>query len=119
MINPFQSDGKPKVLKKKGSAHDPKQTSSSVKHGGRSVMAWTCMADSGVGSLIVIDDVTHDGSSRINSEVDKNILSANLQRHPSKLNGWNFIMQQDNDPKHTANTTQNYLGKVESFRQPS
>ena len=43
-------------------------------------MAWACMATSEVGSLIFIHDVTHDGSSRMNSEVYKNISqSANLQ----------------------------------------
>ena len=41
-------------------------------------MAWACMAASGVGSLMIIDYVTHDGSSRMNSKVYKNILSANL-----------------------------------------
>ena len=79
----LQSDGKAKVWRKKESAHDPKNTRSSVKHGGGSVMAWACMADSGVGSLIFII-VTHDGSSRMNSEVYKNILSANLLRNASK-----------------------------------
>ena len=29
-------------------AHDPKHTSSSVKHGGGSVLAWACMASSGL-----------------------------------------------------------------------
>ena len=92
--------------------------SSSVKHSGGSVMAWACMAASGVGSLIFIDDVTHDSSSRMNSEVNKNILSANIWRNASKLIGRNFIMQQDNDPKHTANTTKqlHYAEKMESFK---
>ena len=93
----------------KGSAHDPKHTSSSVKHSGGSGIAWAFMAASGVGSLIFIDDVTHDGSSRMNSEVYKNILSANLGRNASKIFGRNFIMQQDNDPKHTANTTKDFI----------
>lgn len=33
------------------------------------VMAWVCMVASGTGSLIFIDDVTHNASSRMNSEV--------------------------------------------------
>lgn len=49
------------------------------------------------------NDVTHDGSSRMNSVVYRNILSDNLQRNASKLIGRKFIMQQGNDPKHTAN----------------
>ena len=48
-------------------------------------MAWACMATSGAGSLIFIDDVSHDGSSRIV-----------------------HIIHQDNGLKHTANTT-NYF----------
>ena len=54
-----------------------------MNHGGGCVMAWACMAASGVG---FIDDVTHDSNSRMNSEI-----------------------QQDNDPKHTANTTKDCL----------
>ncbi len=32
-------------------------------------MAWAFIASSGTGSLIFINDLTHDGSSKINSEV--------------------------------------------------
>ena len=49
----------------KGTAHDPKHTTSSVKHGGGSVMAWACMAANGTGSLVFIDDVTK--ADRMNS----------------------------------------------------
>ncbi len=68
-INLYKSDGKRRVWRRKGTAHDPKHTTSSVKHGGGSVMAWACMAASGTGSLIFIDVVTADKSSRMNSEV--------------------------------------------------
>ena len=52
---------------------DPKHTSSSVKHGGGGVMARECLAATGTGTFIFIDDVTADGSCTINSEVDRNI----------------------------------------------
>ena len=71
-------------------------------------MAWACMTASEMVSLIFIGCVTHDGSSRLNSEVYKNILSANLRTNVSKRIGRNF-MQQDNDPKHTANTTKDFI----------
>ncbi len=48
----YQSDGKRRVWRRKGIAHDPKHTTSSVKHGGGSVMAWACMPASGTGSLV-------------------------------------------------------------------
>lgn len=71
-------------------------------------MAWACMATSGKDSLILINDVTHDGGSKMN-QVYKNILSANLQRNTSRLIRWNSTVQQDNDPKHTTNTTENFI----------
>ena len=87
---------RPKVWRKKGSAHDPKHTSTSVKHGG---VTWVRMAASGVGSLIFVDNVTHGGSSRINSEVYKNILSANLRKN-SAHNNWEEL-------HHAASISQN------------
>ncbi len=77
-------------------------------------MAWAFIASSGTGSLIFIDDVTHDGSSKINSEVYRNILSDNLQKDATNLIGRSFIMQQDNDPKHNAKTTK---GKSSSWQE--
>ena len=71
-----------------------------------------CMATSGVSSLIFIDDVTHEGSSRMNLEVYKNILSANLQRNAFRIIGRNCIMLQDNDPKPTVNTTKDFIREM-------
>ena len=95
--------------RKKGSYHDLKHTNSSVDQGGGNVMTWACMASSGTGSFIFIDYVTHDGSSRINSEVYSNILFANLKRDGTTLNERSLIMQEDNDPKHTAKTTKVFI----------
>ncbi len=107
-INLYQSDGKRRVWRRKGTAHDPKHTTSSVKHGGGSVMAWACMAASGTGSLVFIDDVTADKSSRMNSEVFRAILSAHIQPNASELIGRRFTVQMDNDPKHTAKATKEF-----------
>ncbi len=108
-INLYQSDGKRRVWRRKGTAHDPKHTTSSVKHGGGSVMAWACMAASGTGSLVFIDDVTADKSSRMNSEVFWAILSAHIQPNASELIGRRFTVQMDNDPKHTAKATKEFF----------
>ena len=79
-------------------------------------MAWANMAASETGSLIFIDDVTSDCSSRINSEVYRNILSAYVQENASTLIGRRFTLQQDNDPKHIANTTKEFIrGKSGRF----
>lgn len=108
-INLYQNDGKRKVWRRLGTAHDPKHTTSSVKHGGGSVMAWACMASSGTGSLVFIDDVTEDRSSRMNSKVYRDILSAQIKPNAAKLIGRHFTVQMDNDPKHTAKATQEFF----------
>ena len=108
-INLYQNDGKRKVWRRRQEAHDPKHTTSSVKHCGGSVMVWACMAASGTGTLVFIDDVTQDRSSPMNSEVFRDILSAQIQVNAAKLIGRRFIIQMDNDPKHTAKATQEFI----------
>ncbi len=110
-INLYQSDGKRRVWRRKGTAHDPKHTTSSVKHGGGSVMAWACMAASGTGSLVFIDDVTADKSSRMNSEVFRAILSAHIQPNASELIGRRFTVQMDNDPSILQKQPKSFEGK--------
>ncbi len=40
-----------------------------LKHSGGNVMAWAFIASSRTGSIIFINDVTHEGSSKINSKL--------------------------------------------------
>ncbi len=57
---------------------------------------------SGTGLLVFSDDVTEDKSSRKNSEVYRDILSAQIQANGAKLIERRFIVQMDNAPKYTA-----------------
>lgn len=58
-------------------------------------MAWACIAASGTGSLVFVDVVREDKSSRMNSEVD--VLSAQIQLNSAKLIGRCFTVQMEND----------------------
>ncbi|KAL7885075.1 hypothetical protein AOLI_G00078450 [Acnodon oligacanthus] len=90
------------MWRKKASSQDPKHTSSSVKRGGGGVMARACTAASGTGPLIFIDGVIYNGVSGIKDKAYRNILSTDLQRNASNLNGRSLIIPQDNDLKHTT-----------------
>lgn len=52
-INLYQSYGEVKVWRKKGFTHDSKNTESSVRKRGASVMAWACTA-TGKRSLLIM-----------------------------------------------------------------
>lgn len=96
----------------------PQCVTSTVKHGGGSVMVWGCFAGSRVGDLY-----------RVSGTLNQNGYHSILQRHaiPSgmRLVGQRFILQQDNDPKHKSKLCQNYLrkkeqdGKLENMEWPA
>lgn len=58
--------------------HDLNNTTSSVKHGGHGHVT-------GRRSVVFMDDVTAERSSRTNSEVFKALLSARIQSNSAKL----------------------------------
>jgi transposase len=88
--------------KKKGEElrHDTIQPT--VKHGGGSIMMWGCFLGERVGDL-----------HRVQGIMKKEDYHSILQHHaiPSgiRLHGRGFVLQQDNDPKHTSNLCKNYL----------
>lgn len=110
-INMFQSDGKCTVWRKQGKGLHPSNTSASVKHDGGNVMAWACMAAKGPGDLVFIDDENEDHSPIMDGNCYRKILTKYIQSNGSKLAGRGFIMQSDNDPKHTAKATQLLISK--------
>ena len=71
------------------------------------VASRACRTANGTGSIVFIDDVTADKSSRMNSEVFRAILSAHIQA--SELIGRRFTVQMDNDRRHTAKATKEFF----------
>ena len=74
-----------------------------VKHGGDSIMLWGCFSAAGTGRLVKIE-------GQLNGAKHREILDENLlQSDQDIILGRRFTFQQDNDPKHTAKTTHEWL----------
>uniref|UniRef100_A0AAZ3PMZ7 Tc1-like transposase DDE domain-containing protein n=1 Tax=Oncorhynchus tshawytscha TaxID=74940 RepID=A0AAZ3PMZ7_ONCTS len=74
-----------------------------VKHGGGSFILWGCFSAAGTGRLVRIERKMNGAKYRV-------ILDENLLQNAQVLRlGRRFTFQQDNNPKHTAKTTQEGL----------
>lgn len=101
--NIFGSDGRKYVWRKANTEFEMRHVRPTVKHGGGSVLVWGCMSWKGVGNLCFIEGI-------MNAEKYIDILRRNLNDSAEKLDLMDtFIFQQDNDPKHTANKTKEWL----------
>lgn len=84
------------VWRKKDEAHNPKNTIPTVKHGGGNLMFWGSFSASGPGSLVKVNGI-------MKKEQYLEIIKDNIRQDAEKLAlGPDWILQQDNDPKHTA-----------------
>lgn len=83
-----------------GEGKEPIMIRSTAPH----LMAYVCIAADGTGSLVFIDDVTADKSSRMNTEMYRD-----NQPNDSKLTGQRFTVQKDNDPKYTRKQPKLFL----------
>ncbi|KAI3352059.1 hypothetical protein L3Q82_020874 [Scortum barcoo] len=84
-------------------AHHQANTIPTVKHGGGSIMLWGCFSAAGTGRLVRIE-------GKMNAAMYRDILDENLLQSALDLRlGRRFIFQQDNDPKHTAKITKEWL----------
>ncbi len=99
----FGLNSKRYVWRKPGTAHHLSNTVPTVKHGGGSIMLWGCFSAAGTGRLVAIE-------GKMNAAKYRDILDENLLQSAQDLRlGRRFTFQQENDPKHTAKITKEWL----------
>ncbi|KAK3561154.1 hypothetical protein QTP86_028387, partial [Hemibagrus guttatus] len=104
-IELFGKNSTCRVWRRKNAELHPKNTIPTVKHGGGNIMLWGCFSAKGPGRLIRVKE-------RMNGAMYHEILSKNLLPSARALKmkcGW--VFQRDNDPKHTARATKEWLRK--------
>jgi hypothetical protein len=105
-INRFGSDGRRYAWKRDDEPVQPRHVQTTVKHGGGNIKLWSCITYNGVGFIVKIDSI-------LNQELYKEILMQDL---PDSLLDYcmkeeDIIFQQDNDPKHTARSVQEWFAE--------
>ncbi|KAG2460189.1 TCB1 transposase, partial [Polypterus senegalus] len=102
-IELFGVNARHHVWRKPGTAHHQVNTIPTVKHGGGSIMLWGCFSAAGTGRLLRI-------KGKMTAAMYRDILDENLLQSVLDLRlGRRFIFQQDNDPKHTAKISKEWL----------
>ncbi|KAK3568450.1 hypothetical protein QTP86_007299 [Hemibagrus guttatus] len=91
--------------RRKNAELHPKNTIPTVKHGGENIMLWGWFSAKGPGRLIRVKE-------RMNGAMYREILSKNLLPSARALKmKRDWVFQHDNDPKHTARATKEWLCK--------
>uniref|UniRef100_A0A673MHA2 Transposase Tc1-like domain-containing protein n=1 Tax=Sinocyclocheilus rhinocerous TaxID=307959 RepID=A0A673MHA2_9TELE len=103
-IEVFGINSTRRVWRKKKDEYNPKNTIPTVKHGGGN-MLWGCFSAKGTGRL-------HRIEGRMDGAIYREILGNNLLPSVRALKmGRGWVFQHDNDPKHTARATKEWLRK--------
>ena len=91
------------VWRRRNAAYDPKNTIPTIKHGGGNIMLWGCFSAKGIGQL-------HRIKGTMDWAMYRQILGENLLPSARTLKmGRGWVFQHDNDPKHTAKATKEWL----------
>ncbi|KAK6308944.1 hypothetical protein J4Q44_G00204070 [Coregonus suidteri] len=94
-----------RVWRKKKDEYNPKNTIPTVKHGGGNIILWGCFSAKGTGRL-------HRIEGRMDGAMYREILANNFLPSVRALKmGRGWVFQHDNDPKHTARATKEWLRK--------
>ncbi|KAG2455796.1 TCB1 transposase, partial [Polypterus senegalus] len=102
-IELFGVNARRHVWRKPGTAYHQANTIPTVKHVGDSIMLWGCFSVAGTGRLVRI-------KRKMTAAMYRDILDENLLQSTLDLRlGRRFIFQQDNDPKHTAKISKEWL----------
>ena len=113
-IELFGLNTKRYVWWKSNTAHHPNNSIPTVKHGGGDILL-RCFSAAGTGALVRIE-------GKMDGAKYRQILEENLLPSARKLSmGRRFTFQHDNDPKHTAKLTTQWLKekKVNVLAWPS
>lgn len=110
----FGSDGIKYIRRPIGSRYDPKYQLPTVKHGGGNIMVWGCFSRDGIGPLHRIQGI-------MDQEKYKDICKKIMLPHGKDKMPRGWIYQQDNDPKHTAKSVQEFFkkNKIRVLQWPS
>lgn len=101
--NVFGSDGRQMVWRKPNTELKKENLQPTVKFGGGSVMVWGCFSAAGVGNLHFIE-------GKMDKMVYISLLKQNLPESTARLGiKDSFVFYQDNDPKHKAYDTRQWL----------
>ena len=93
------------VWRKRNAEYNPKNTIPTVKHRGGNLMLWGYFTAKGTGLFQRIE-------GRMNGAMYREILGDNLLPSVRALKmGRGWVFQHDNDPKHTAKVTKEWLKK--------
>lgn len=109
-INRFCSDGRTWAWIRDNEPLQDRLIKQTKKHGGGSIMIWSCISCIGVGWMCKIDSI-------MDKELYGTILRDELRKtvklvcQETGLRTNQIIFQQDNDPKHTSGTVKDYLKK--------
>lgn len=109
------SDGAQYVRRREGEALSDRCTRKTVKHGGGHIMVWGCMCSSGTGRVFKVEgNMKHDQYIGIL----QNVMRPSMADLFPDGEG---VFQHDNDPKHTAKATKQWLASqdFETLKWPA